>query len=144
MTCSKCTSAGARYVPSTAQPSLVTLEVSRRNDRKRRASLLPRMRTNMVSDNEVYTPREIALAAGVSETQVLEALGHRPGDRLPYVQHKDAVRFGRDLAKVGRTPFSPALPFSKGMKPLVAERVAWSGMIHGGIVAAFLVIATSN
>jgi len=102
------------------------------------------MRTNMVSDNEVYTPREIALAVGVSETQVLDALGHRAGDRLPYVQHKDAVRIGRDLARVGRTPFSPALPFSKGMKPLVAERVAWSGMIHGGIVAAFLVIATSN
>ena len=98
----------------------------------------------MVSDNEVYSPREIALAAGVSELQVLEALGRQAGDAPQYLLHDDAVRIGRALAKVGRTPFSAALPFSKGMKPIFAERLAWSGTIHGAFVATFLVIATSN
>ncbi len=98
----------------------------------------------MVSDKDVYSPREIALAAGVSELQVLEALGKQAGDPPQYLLHDDAVRIGRTLAKVGRTPFSAALPFSKGMKPLFAERLAWSGTIHGAFVATFLVIATSN
>jgi TonB family protein len=61
-----------------------------------------------------------------------------------YVSHADAVSLGRALAKAGRTPFSAALPFEKGIRPLLAERLAWSGSVHVGIVAMLLVIATSN
>lgn len=96
------------------------------------------------SDPEVYSPREIALAAGVSELQVLDALGRIAGGRPPYLLHADAVRIGRALAKAGRAPFSAALPFSKGERPLFAERLAWSGTVHAAIVAAVFVIATSN
>src|SRR5437867_12704622 len=98
----------------------------------------------MVSDNQVYSPREIALAAGVSELQVAEAIERAGGDRRSYVRHADAVRIGRALAKVGRAPFAASLPFSKGMRPLFAERLVWSGTAHAGIVAAFLVITASN
>jgi protein TonB len=98
----------------------------------------------MVSDNEVYSPREIALAAGVSEQQVVEAIQRAGGDRLSYVRHADAVRIGRALARTGRAPFSVALPFAKGTRPILAERLAWSGTAHAGIVVALLVIATSN
>jgi hypothetical protein len=96
----------------------------------------------MVSDNEVYSPREIALAAGVSEQQVVEAIARGGGDRLSYVRHADAVRIGRALAKTGRAPFTVALPFVK--RPILAERLAWSGTAHAGIMAALIVIATSN
>jgi periplasmic protein TonB len=109
----------------------------------------------MVSDNEgrfsslserpeVYSAREIALAAGVSEAQVAEAIERAGGDRRSYVRHADAVRIGRRLAKIGRAPFTASLPFSKGTRPIVAQRLVWSGTAHAGIVAAALVIASSN
>jgi protein TonB len=98
----------------------------------------------MVSDNQIYSVREIALATGVSESQVAEAIERAGGDRRSYVRHADAVRIGRALAKAGRTPFTASLPFSKGMRPLFTERLVWSGTAHAGIVAAVLVITASN
>jgi TonB family protein len=46
-----------------------------------------------MSRTDVYSPREIARAAGVPEEQVVAALGSRDG----FVPHTDAVRLGRDL-----------------------------------------------
>ena len=41
---------------------------------------------------DIYSPREIALAAGVSEAQVLAVLGPAATGRLPvYLRHADAV-----------------------------------------------------
>ena len=54
---------------------------------------------------DVYSPREIALAAGVAEEQVVTALG---GSRHTYVPHGEAVRVGRLLAR--RAVFLPAAP----------------------------------
>ena len=89
--------------------------------------------------------REIALAAGVSELQVAEAIERAGGDRRSYVRHADAVRIGRRLAKVGRAPFTAALALlERHARPIVAQRLVWSGTAHAGIVAAALVIATSN
>jgi protein TonB len=50
---------------------------------------------------DVYSPREIALAAGVSEEQVVTALG---GARATYVLHGEAVRVGRMLVQRGVFP----------------------------------------
>ncbi len=56
---------------------------------------------------EVYSPREIALAAGVSEERVVAALGGYRG----YVLHDDAVRIGRMLAAPhARATDAAALP----------------------------------
>jgi hypothetical protein len=93
----------------------------------------------MVSDNEVYSAREIALATGVSE---LQARGHRRagGDRRSYVRHADAVRIGRHLAKIGRAPFTPHCR-SRRQPPDPGATPVWSGTAHAGIVVAAIVIA---
>src|SRR4051812_50102587 len=49
---------------------------------------------------EVYSPREIARAAGVPVEHVLVALGGRGG----FVSHADAVGLGRELMAARRTP----------------------------------------
>ncbi len=46
------------------------------------------------SGHDLYSPREIALAAGVPEADVLAALGARG-----LVPHAEAVRLGRRLAQ---------------------------------------------
>jgi periplasmic protein TonB len=59
--------------------------------------------------NDVYTPREIAVAAGVPVAQVLAALNGVDG----YVPHADAVRLGRLLVRARsplRTPRELASP----------------------------------
>src|SRR3989442_4723091 len=43
---------------------------------------------------DLYSPREIALAAGVPEADVIDAMG---GDARRLVAHADAVRLGRAL-----------------------------------------------
>jgi len=96
------------------------------------------------SEREIYSPREIALAAGVSELQVLEALAHVPGGVPPYLHHADAVRIGRSLAKAGRLPLSGGVPFETSSRPLFAERLALSGSVHAGIVAMLFVVTTSG
>ena len=101
---------------------------------------------------DVYTPREIALAAGVDEGQVLAALENaglhgRPGAGN-YVPHADAVRIGRTLA--AQTPlfsiystsstfstFSPGAPRT----PVTRVPLAVSSTLHVAFVAAALLIA---
>jgi len=106
---------------------------------------------------EVYSPREIALAAGVSEEQVIAALG---GAR--YVLHHEAVRIGRLLAPprpevVDSVPatvrMSIAAPqplfvlFSdhvSGAKRPATVPLALSSTLHIGLIAAAIFIATFN
>jgi periplasmic protein TonB len=92
---------------------------------------------------EVYSPREIALAAGVPEFQVIAALERAGAGRHPYVLHADAVRIGRALARGVRTPFASTFAPTES-RPLVALRLAFSGTVHGGIVAAMLFITMFN
>ena len=93
---------------------------------------------------DVYTPREIAQAAGVPEEQVLGVLGGV--NRL--VPHADAVRIGRELTThasivgdMGRTPalFS-IFSSSSGSAPSKGVPLALSGTLHAGIVAAVIFI----
>jgi len=94
---------------------------------------------------DIYSPREIALAAGVSEAQVLAVLGPAATERTPlYLRHSDAIRVGRALVAGDHTPFaSYALP-GKGMRPLFATRFALSGTVHAGIVTFMVLLATLN
>jgi TonB family protein len=100
---------------------------------------------------EVYSPREIAQAAGVSEERVLAALG---GVDRP-VPHADAVRIGRALAvdtndpkdmnTVAAAP-APALfsVFSSSSRrtPSKGVPLVLSSTLHAGIVAAAVFFAT--
>jgi TonB family protein len=94
---------------------------------------------------DIYTPREIARAAGVDEDVVRSALGARVGSG--YVGHEDAVRIGRMLAAHARVQpaatmppalFSRLTPRSEDRHPFVA--LAVSGSLHAA-VALFVVIA---
>ena len=100
---------------------------------------------------EVYSPREIAQAAGVSEEQVLGVLG---GVDRP-VPHADAVRIGRALAVntqdgkntnlVAVAPTSALFSiFSSSSRPTPSKGVplALSSTLHAGIVAAAIFFAT--
>ena len=96
---------------------------------------------------DVYTPREIALAAGVAgipgvdEAQVLAALraAGRGGDRRGYLSHADAVAAGRAL--LARAPlfslFSLPMPASVERVPLVL-----SSTLHVGLIAVAVLIAS--
>jgi TonB family protein len=88
------------------------------------------------SDNDVYSSREIALAAGVLESDVLEAFG--PG--CEFVPYDEAVRIGRMLAAV-RTHLSsgvrPRIPHARSVP------VAVSTTLHAAIAALFF-FATFN
>src|SRR5207249_6904965 len=107
---------------------------------------------------EMYSPREIAQAAGVSEEQVLAVLG---GVDRP-VPHADAVRIGRALAVhmralavhmndpkdtniVAAAP-APALfsVFSSRSRrtPSKGVPLAVSSTLHAGMVAAAVFFAT--
>jgi periplasmic protein TonB len=96
----------------------------------------------------MYSPREIAAAAGVSEAQVLAALGPMPTSG--YVRHADAVRIGRALA--GRAPsvagaagsmFSVFNASAKAGRS-TAVPLALSSTLHVGIVAFFVFITAFN
>jgi periplasmic protein TonB len=98
---------------------------------------------------DVYSAREIALAAGVPEDEVRAALAS-VGAGADYAGHADAVRIGRSLAaRAGvtgraRAPASPftlfsattARPRSNGV-PLVL-----SSTLHVGLIAATIFITT--
>jgi protein TonB len=89
---------------------------------------------------DVYSPREIANAAGVSVAQVEAALGG-----VAYVPFDDAVRVGRRLAVRG-TPRDPmfstvAAPHGERL-PLAA--LALSSTVHAGLAAAAVFIAGFN
>jgi periplasmic protein TonB len=91
---------------------------------------------------DVYSPREIALAAGVSEASVRSALG----TTVRWVPEAEAVRIGRFL-RMGAVPTSPPRLFAavdghrSGRRPWATA--AASGIIHGG-VAAVLILAGFN
>ena len=102
---------------------------------------------------EVYSPREIALAAGVSEEQVLAAL-RDPGGPVTvsgYVRHADAVRLGKALVTPGSVPIlapSPRSLFSifAELRPsgrATTVPLALSSTLHVGLIAVAL-FATFN
>jgi periplasmic protein TonB len=84
---------------------------------------------------EVYTPREIAVAAGVSVEQVMDALNGRDG----YVPHADAVRLGRLLLAQPRVPV-----FGSAARRPAARNLpmALSSGLHVAVLGAALFITT--
>jgi protein TonB len=97
----------------------------------------------------LFSPREIALAAGVPEADVLAALGQVRG-LVPYA---DAVRVGRRLAQrnAAGSPSRtvPGALFSTIAKTapvrgLAGVRLAASSTLHAGLIALAVFIATFN
>ncbi|MBI3399953.1 MAG: TonB family protein [Acidobacteria bacterium] len=90
---------------------------------------------------DVYSAREIALAAGVSEARVRAALG--PQASL-FVRHADAVRLGRALARHAHADdlFSLYAGTDAGLEstPVFAA----SSALHAGMLAALVLVATFN
>ena len=96
----------------------------------------------------MYSPREIALAAGASEAQVVAALGGVDG----YVRHADAVRIGQSLVAAARLRSLPAgtgrlfTLFSDGA-PLGRSTgipLAVSSTLHAGLFAVVIFLSTFN
>jgi periplasmic protein TonB len=83
---------------------------------------------------EVYSPGEIANAAGVPLDRVVTALGRAD----VFVRHDDAVRLGRALAKRGRAPFSNRR-IENGARPFF---FAVSTTAHAGAVAAAIFVTS--
>jgi TonB family protein len=101
----------------------------------------------------MYSPREIARAAGVSEEQVLAALRGREG----FVSHEDAVLLGRALAQSAARPENRV---PQGVAPDAAERAPLfsafaagaarasglpllvSSTLHAGLIAVLVFVAT--
>ncbi len=111
--------------------------------------------------DDSFTPREIALAAGVPEAQVLAALGAQRGRATLHVSHAEAVRLGRMLALRAANPSRPdvtrpadvLLPpkalFSLFSDAAVSRRsagvpLAVSSTLHAGLIAVAVFIATFN
>jgi TonB family protein len=103
-----------------------------------------------MSRTEVYSPREIACAAGVAEEQIVAILGSPDG----FVPHDDAVRLARDVRRhaAERTesnPFTaqrPALfsmfgPVVRTARPQGVP-MAVSGTLHAGVVAVALFVTS--
>jgi protein TonB len=108
-----------------------------------------------VSLPEVFTPREIARAAGVSvpEVQALIDAGTIPtvptGSRRPLVAHAEALRAGRLLAAGLLAAARPdarnrGTLFQSGAGTAHAARTpfAISGAAHAGLIAALVVTTT--
>lgn len=102
-----------------------------------------------MSRTDVYTPREIARAAKVSEEQVVAALGSREG----FVPHADAVRLGRDLRARAGLPVGSAFRrtepplfsiFRSGARQPRAKGVplAVASTLHAGLVAGAVFITS--
>jgi protein TonB len=100
------------------------------------------------SAHDLYSPREIAQAAGVPETDVRAALGHA----RELVPHAEAVRLGRMLvqrAAGGPRRTAPGSLFSLFSDPAPARRpagvpLALSSTLHAGLIAVAVFIATFN
>jgi TonB family protein len=86
---------------------------------------------------ELYSPVEIAQAAGVSVDQVRAALGGRSG----FVPHEDAVRLGRALNR-SRTPFSLFVNRADRAPSSRASSLALSSSLHGAVIAGVIVVTT--
>jgi protein TonB len=100
-----------------------------------------------LSSGDLYSAREIALAAGVPEAQVVALMGGVPG----HLRHDDAVRIGR--AAVLQARRSVALPGSQGLFAIFSEApagigskrvLALSSTVHAGVLAFCVFIATFN
>ena len=106
---------------------------------------------------DLYSPGEIACAAGVPEADVIAALG---GVRR-FVGHADAVRLGRQLAhaariRPGRDAVVPteAMPPAGSLFALFSEAaprrrsagvpLALSSTLHAGLIAFAVFLATFN
>src|SRR4051794_25391698 len=103
---------------------------------------------------DMYSPREIALAAGVPETDVVAALGGGP----LLVSHAEAVKVGRVLAQYGTRPAWARAPqveqaaaavslFSVFDGAAAAHRsagvpLALSSTLHAGLIAFAAFLAT--
>ena len=106
---------------------------------------------------DLYSPREIALAAGVAEADVLAALAAAHGSPRraaagrvadAFVAHEEAVRIGRVLARAAArtTPVDAPLPPSEPEIHIPQSRgvpLAVSSAVHAALVAA-LFLATFN
>jgi hypothetical protein len=106
--------------------------------------------------HDLYSPREIALAAGVPEADVIAAIG---GDVRRLVVHADAVRLGRalvarassaaptaaeaDATRPPATLFSMFSGASPSRRP-AGVPLAVSSTLHVGLIAAAVFIATFN
>ena len=100
------------------------------------------------SAHDLYSPLEIAQAAGVPEADVLALLGHARG----LVPHAEAVRLGRRLVqRAGGGPrrtlpgslfsmFSDAAPVRRS----TGVPLALSSTLHAGLIAVAVFIATFN
>jgi TonB family protein len=90
---------------------------------------------------DVYSPREIARAAGVPEAAVIAVVGPLEDDA--YFTHEDAVRLGRLLVAQTRARlFEDVIDRRTDRHPLAA--LALSGTVHVGLVAIFLFVAGLN
>jgi len=111
---------------------------------------LPRTRQLFMrpaSAHDLYSPSEIARAAGVPEADVRAVLGH--GREL--VPHGEAVRLGRMLvqrAGLGRsTPHPPLFSLFSDAEPArrpAGVPLALSSTLHLGLIAVAVFIATFN
>ena len=105
-------------------------------------------RMPFLSSDDLYSAREIALAAGVAEAQVAALLGVRSG----YVGHDEAVRIGR--AALFQTRQSSERPesrtglfaiFSEAPATIGSKRVfALSSTVHATVLAFFVCMAAFN
>src|SRR6266550_1375957 len=105
--------------------------------------------------HDLYSPREIALAAGVPEADVIAVIGDARG----LVAHADAVRLGRALvarasaaasstagaetARPAPTLFSMFSGAAPSRRP-AGVPLAVSSTLHVGLIAAAVFIATFN
>src|SRR6266550_1311908 len=105
--------------------------------------------------HDLYSPREIALAAGVPEADVIAVIGDARG----LVAHADAVRLGRalvarasaaasstagaDTARPAATLFSLFSGAAPSRRP-AGVPLAVSSTLHVGLIAAAIFIATFN
>lgn len=98
---------------------------------------------------EYFSPREIAEAAGVSERQVLAALGTPTRGASRYVSPEDAVRIGRALQQLQQSQGSQAPVFSifdifnGGRRPRATGLpLVVSSALHAGVFVAAVFLAS--
>lgn len=86
---------------------------------------------------EVYSPREIARAAGVPEEQVIAALGS-----ADFVRHSDAVRIGRGLRAHTITPVGSGFSRIARIPRSKSVPLAVSSTLHAGFLGAVVFVTT--
>ena len=100
------------------------------------------------STHDLYSPSEIARAAGVPEADVRAVLGHGGG----LVPHSEAVRLGRRLVqRTGSgprlTPKGPLFSMFSDAAPVrrsTGVPLALSSTLHAGLIAVAVLVATFN